>query len=206
MSDFYKNYNTNFNPKGEEKAVKLMIDVKNIMENLSINYWIEGGTLLGAIRDQKLIPWDHDIDMGMVNHSNDIIKKMIRHLKKKFYVSIKTFSNMEGVWDLGKYRVIKVYPKKYFFLKQDLCLDIFIYYNGNIPNMNNEVYKYVVWGKNAFHKKEFFDTLEKIEFYGELINVPSNYREFLKIKYGADWATPKKQWNVAIDDGSILKS
>ena len=197
---------TYHDPKGEEKAVKLMIDVKNIMENLSINYWIEGGTLLGAIRDQKLIPWDHDIDMGMVNHSNDIIKKMIRHLKKKFYVSIKTFSNMEGVWDLGKYRVIKVYPKKYFFLKQDLCLDIFIYYNGNIPNMNNEVYKYVVWGKNAFHKKEFFDTLEKIEFYGELINVPSNYREFLKIKYGADWATPKKQWNVAIDDGSILKS
>ena len=144
--------------------------------------------------------------MGMINHSNDTIKKMIQNLKKKFYVSVKTFNNMEGVWDLGEYRVIKVYPKKYFFLKDELCLDIFIYYKGNIPNMKNEVYKYVVWGKNAFHKKEFFDNLEKIEFYGESISVPSNYREFLKVKYGNDWETPKKKWNVAIDDGSIIKS
>jgi phosphorylcholine metabolism protein LicD len=206
LSDFYKNYNTNFDSKGEKAAVKLMIDVKNIIENLSIDYWIEGGTLLGAAREQKLIPWDHDIDMGMINHSNDTIKKMIHSLKKKFYVSVKTFNNMEGVWDLGEYRVIKVYPKKYFFLKDELCLDIFIYYKGNVPNMKNEVYKYVVWGKNAFHKKEFFDNLEKIEFYGESISVPSNYREFLKVKYGDDWETPKKKWNVAIDDGSILQS
>ena len=62
-----------------------MFDVKNIMENLSINYWIEGWTLLGAIREKKLIPWDHDIDMGMINNSNDTIKKMIHNLKKKFY-------------------------------------------------------------------------------------------------------------------------
>ena len=47
---------------------------------------------------------------------------------------------------------------------------------------------------------------EKIEFYGESISVPSNYREFLKVKYGDDWETPKKKWNVAIDDGSILQS
>ena len=95
---------------------------------------------------------------------------------------------------------------KYIFFKEDLCLDIFIYYKGNIPNIEHEVYKYVVWGKNAFHKKEFFDNLEKIEFYGESISVPSNYREFLKVKYGDDWETPKKKWNVAIDDGSILQS
>ena len=199
-------YFGNITKKVDIEIIKLMIDVKNIIENLSIDYWIEGGTLLGAIREKKLIPWDHDIDMGMINYSNDAIKKMIHNLKKKFYVSVKTFNNMEGVWDLGEYRVIKVYPKKYFFLKDELCLDIFIYYKGNVPNVKNEVYKYVVWGKNAFHKKEFFDNLEKIEFYGESISVPSNYREFLKVKYGNDWETPKKKWNVAIDDGSIIKS
>ena len=205
LSDFYQKYDTNFNSNEEEKAVVLMFDVKNILESLSINYWIEGGTLLGAVRDKKLIPWDHDIDMGIINNSNDIIKKMIKKLKSKFYVSIKTFDTIEGVWNLGKYRIIKVYPKKYFFLKESLCLDIFIYYKGNVPNIKHEVYKYVVWGKNGFHKKEFFDNIEQINFYGQLINVPSNYEEFLTIKYGSDWKTPKKKWNVAIDDGSILQ-
>ena len=56
------------------------------------------------------------------------------------------------------------------------------------------------------YEKAGRDNLAKIEFYGELISVPSNYREFLKIKYGDDWKTPKKKWNVAIDDGSILQS
>ena len=206
FSDFYKNYDTNFNIEGDKKAVALMFNVKEIMESLSINYWIEGGTLLGAVRDKKLIPWDHDIDMGMINKSNDEIKKLIKKLKNTFYVSVKTFNNMQDVWNLGKYRVIKVYPKKYFFLKQDLCLDIFIYYNGKVPNIKDDVYKYVVWGKNAFHKKDFFDNLEQIEFYGKLINAPYTYKEFLKLKYGPDWETPKKRWNVAIDDGSILRT
>tara|TARA_B100000029_G_C17571142_1_gene956623 strand:- start:761 stop:1834 length:1074 start_codon:yes stop_codon:yes gene_type:complete len=206
LSDFYKNYNIKFNSKEEEKAIKLMFDTKNIMEELSIDYWIEGGTLLGAVRDKKLIPWDHDIDIGIINNSNNIIKNLIKNLKKKFYVSIKTFEDTEGTWNLGKYRVIKVYPRKYFFMKEDLCLDIFIYYAGSIPNMKEDVYKYVVWGKNAFHEKRFFDNLEQIKFYGKLINVPSDYKNFLKIKYGPDWKKPKKKWNVAIDDGSILRA
>ena len=79
LSDFYKNYNTNFDSKGEQEAVKLMIDVKNIIENLSIDYWIEGGTLLGAVRDKRFIPWDNDIDLGILckNYNNETISNLI---------------------------------------------------------------------------------------------------------------------------------
>ena len=36
-----------------------------IFEDNSINYWVCHGTLLGLIRDKKLIEWDHDIDFGL---------------------------------------------------------------------------------------------------------------------------------------------
>ena len=55
-----------------------------------------------------------------------------------------------------------------------------------------KVYKYVVWGKNAFHKRIFFDTLEEIDFYGKKISVPSDYEKFLEVKYGPTWKTPNK--------------
>ena len=199
LFDFYINHNVNFNSKNEKKAIKLLFDIKDIFDELSIDYWIEGGTLLGAVRDKKLIPWDHDIDMGTINKSNQAIGELIQKLKKNFYVSVKSFDKIEGVWNLGKYRVLKVYPKKNIFFKKKLCVDIFIYYK------DKDFYKYVVWNKNASHKKEHFDNLEQIDFYGKKINVPSNYKTFLQTKYGSNWMTPNKEWNVALDDGSVIK-
>ena len=48
------------------------IEILNINK---INYWICHGTLLGLIRDKKLIEWDHDIDIAV--WSDKITKKEI---------------------------------------------------------------------------------------------------------------------------------
>ena len=42
---------------------QLMYDLHNVMEAVQIPYWIDGGTLLGAIRHNGLIPWDDDLDI-----------------------------------------------------------------------------------------------------------------------------------------------
>lgn len=39
--------------------------VKNIMDEARIRYWLDTGTLLGAIREGNLIPWDDDIDLSV---------------------------------------------------------------------------------------------------------------------------------------------
>ena len=205
LSNFYKKYYIKFDQNSEKNAVDFLYRINQILKRSRLSFWIEGGTLLGAIRDGKLIPWDHDLDMGIINNNDNEINKLIILLKKEFYVSIKNFEKIDGVWNLGKYRVIKVYPKKYLFFKKKICCDLFIYYKGSIPNNKEEVYKYVVWGKNGFHKKEFFDQLDTMSFYGFNINIPSNSNKFLEAKYGKDWKIPKKRWNVAIDDGSILR-
>ena len=89
--------------------------------------------------------------------------------------------------------------------KFDPCLDIFFYYKSELKNIG-AVYKYVVWGKNAYHKREFFDTTGSLEFYNNSINVPNNPESFLEVKYGKDWSIPKETWNVALDDGSVVRS
>ena len=205
LSGFYKHHSVKFDAASEKKALIFLYAINDILKSFPLRYWIEGGTLLGAIRNGKLIPWDHDLDMGIINDSDPQINNLVKAMKKKFYVSVKSFGKTEGTWNLGTSRVIKIYPKKYIFFKEDLCLDLFVYYSGTLPDSDEEVYKYVVWGKNAYHKKEFLEKTELMKFYGQEIPTPSNPEKFLEVKYGVDWKTPKEKWNVALDDGSIIR-
>ena len=64
------------------------LSIKILNQN-KIRYWICHGTLLGIIRDNQLIPWDHDIDIAVWNSDNlkDRIKKIM--LNKKFVLKEK---------------------------------------------------------------------------------------------------------------------
>ncbi len=39
--------------------------VTEVCEKQKINYFIDGGTLLGCVREQNQIPYDYDVDFGM---------------------------------------------------------------------------------------------------------------------------------------------
>ena len=57
----------------QEKAlIESLYHMKNFFEKNNIDYWLDTGTLLGAVRDKKFITWDYDIDFGI--WQKDILK------------------------------------------------------------------------------------------------------------------------------------
>jgi len=73
----------------EEKFVETLRDIKDILDDAGAKYWLEFGTLLGAARNRKFIPWDTDIDLGiMCAESNKIIRKIPEFEQKGFKVDI----------------------------------------------------------------------------------------------------------------------
>jgi len=50
---------------------KFIHDFFHILEDLNINYWLEGGTALAAYRDGEILPWEHDFDIGILKKDID---------------------------------------------------------------------------------------------------------------------------------------
>lgn len=70
--------------KGElrEYQLKLLDFAKNLFEDfekIDIKYFLTSGNLLGAYRNKGFIPWDDDIDIGMIRDDFD---KLIEYLRK----------------------------------------------------------------------------------------------------------------------------
>lgn len=81
-----------FNPEGsmlrkhQMRMLEMLIEVDKICQKHNIKYWIEGGTLLGAVRHGGFIPWDDDLDIAVMH---DEYKKMLEVLEKELPENMK---------------------------------------------------------------------------------------------------------------------
>ena len=75
------------NPKGplkdmQDLCLELLKFIDNVCIKHDIPYWLEFGSLLGAFRHGGFIPWDDDVDIGIMkndlNRFLDVLKKEIK--------------------------------------------------------------------------------------------------------------------------------
>ncbi|GLD96318.1 hypothetical protein PINS_up005001 [Pythium insidiosum] len=55
---------------------ELLTKTTTIFQRNQIEYWLDKGTLLGVHRDHGLIPWEYDVDLGVMNATCDDISKL----------------------------------------------------------------------------------------------------------------------------------
>ena len=64
-------------PMNLEDAERLLGEVKKIFDQHEVVFFLRQGTCLGAVRDQALIAWDDDLDLGSIIGMHDFTEEMI---------------------------------------------------------------------------------------------------------------------------------
>lgn len=67
----------------ERRWVETLREIKGWLDDAGVKYWLDYGTLLGAVRDGKFIPWDADIDIGTMCTEADKIIRTIPEIERR---------------------------------------------------------------------------------------------------------------------------
>lgn len=79
--------------KLRETQIEVLNEIVRICEKNDIKYYLMGGTLLGAIRHKGYIPWDDDLDIGMLREDYErFIEIAPYELSDEYYLETRKYN------------------------------------------------------------------------------------------------------------------
>lgn len=162
------------------------------MDEHDQQYWLEFGTLLGAIRENRIMSHDMDLDVGVMRKDRNPNLEEI--LKKHQFKLVKKSRLLTGelIEESYKYRTAKIdifyaYEKEEKIIMYDYCT-----FNDLSPNECMKRYGGLEVSENVL---DSFDLI-KHSFYDFEVFVPDNYCRHLEELYGNDFMIPDKKWSL----------
>lgn len=163
--------NNKYSQKAASTALK---DLRYCLNDASIEFFLISGTLLGCIREGKLLGHDKDIDVGV--WQNDVsVQELVAACRTSglFYILPTSSDELVVVRHVN-----------------GTTIDIFIH----TQDLEG------VWhfgGKCKWHNTPF--KLTTRSFLGDQYLIPENYELYLTENYGSDWRKPKVDFDSALD-------
>ena len=170
----------------QRQASSVFESALHALEESGVKFWIQDGTLLGAIRDGDFIPHDSDIDFGMFAAAEDRWK-LIALMYRAGFKEKDHFGTPDNGYEIS-------------FEKDGVKVDFFWFYQKG-----NTAYHCAWRGRDNGREqlfydypKSFFSKLSTVEFQSFAVPAPRNPEAFLEHKYG-EWHVVKKNWDWADD-------
>ena len=178
------------------EALKL---VARTLQEQKITYWLDFGSLLGAVRHKGFVPWDNDIDIGVLESEKDRLMDALKNL----------FGALKGYKLIDASEIRNYVPGSFFKVVSDNMdyeyLDIFPYlpYNEKqlICKWTYETEKRASEGFIRHYDAHPISNgtifpLNRLFFEGFSFFCPNDPKRYLGIIYGNWQALPQNEHDI----------
>lgn len=160
-----------------QAAKQNLLEIKQIFDSLKVKFWIDMGTLLGAVRNKNFIPYDKDIDTRMLAKdwcsSGTLIQQKAR--AKGFRCGAEAvYDSRVSVAFFDKRGIRVDVGLEYYYPPEDIYI--------SLPRRASV--------NNAVVPARWYRTDHFIDFLGESFRVPHPPSERLERLYTKNWGTP----------------
>jgi len=156
---------------------KEFLKICDILDQLNIKYYLQTGILLGAIRNNDLIPWDWDVEFSVFSID----------LKPKLFELQSKLQNSE-------FNIIKI-EKELNSIKIDFYGKLPSYTTSyTIYGWSHDKKKKIFWRKKFKVPEHFILNMKKINFFERSHYAPYPPEKYLEYQYG-NWKKPLQTSN-----------
>lgn len=168
----------------------------HVCHNNNMNYWADGGTLLGAIRHTGLIPWDDDLDVQLAPGDEGILET--EEVTKQFHES---GFELRPIWfgyklcprELPSFG--RLFREKAFTGESWLGTYPWPFLDISLATYDSAIAGKIIyrsdvaqgWYPNFYFWDIELFPLKRARFGPIEINVPQNPYPYLTRVYGSDW-------------------
>ena len=153
----------NINDQDRVKCAQLdmLVELKRICEKNGIAYFLVGGTLIGAIRHCGFIPWDDDIDVGMLREDYERFISLCKTELSDEYALYDWHKDEKSPIPFLKMKIKGTHYReklsKETTINDEIFIDIFPYDNAPDSGLNRKIQalKNIIYKKIILLKSEF---------------------------------------------------
>ena len=157
---------------------KTLIFFDDFLKELGIDYMIFASTLLGIVREGKML--EHDTEIDLCVRGKDITNKQVDQIKASGYYT--------GLYNCKeKFGELYIAKEGYMDATDGWVAISHLWVKNNTGYINIEGRDCITMHPR-YHNKDKWGTLKYI---GREFKCPQNPKRWLKEWYGDDWETPK---------------
>ena len=183
----------------QEDALAIVAEIDRVCQELGIGYFCCGGTMLGHVRHGGFIPWDDDIDVGMLRADYEVFKARAAEVidAERFFVQTRE-SDPNIPYLFSKVRMngteyITEYNQHRDFHK-GICVDVFPF--DYVPNGRGAQEKQALAAKVAARSHHAIVNRQYPEYFQESTETRHDLDWWIAQKIGR--AAAKRNWDKSL--------